>query len=335
MRFALSLIAVSVSLVACGGGDGDGDGGVGGDQSNNTAVPATLTSTNYVAVAQEALTSNAYLLDSSSLALGAQVSDSNVLVRFGQEQLAKMPGWFADAAVQAVGAVHAETVRCDGGGTLTIEANDLNGNEQVDLGDSMKLSANNCATEGSVLNGQLVLTINRMVGSMDRYPYEVGADLRFISLSVQAGSDREIGNGSLSINIQAINNKTMTTKLGTSSFSLSGNYGGTTYSQALRDYETDLRLISNGRSVTWTSSVRGILSSSSFESKSVGIETLADFVRFDDQAYPRSGSALITGAAGAKIRVTAVNDTTVSIELDADGNDSYETTVSKPWSEML
>ena len=71
------------------------------------------------------------------------------------------------------------------------------------------------------------------------------------------------------------------------------------------------------------------------DAKSVRIETPTPFVRNNSQFYPSSGSALITGAAGAKVRVTAINATTVTIDLDADGNGSYETTVIKLWSEML
>ena len=77
------------------------------------------------------------------------------------------------------------------------------------------------------------------------------------------------------------------------------------------------------------------MTSSSFDSKSVRIATTTPFVRLDSQAYPATGAALITGAAGAKIRVTAASATTLTIDLDADGNGSYETSVNKLWSEML
>ena len=35
------------------------------------------------------------------------------------------------------------------------------------------------------------------------------------------------------------------------------------------------------------------------------------------------------------MRVTATSVTNVTIDLDADGNGSYETTVNKRWSEIL
>lgn len=334
MRFVLTLVAASVGLVACGGG-GDGDGNGSSNGPTPVAVQATLTPENYVPVAQEALSSNIYLLDASSLVTGAQVSDPNVLVRFGQDQLAKVPSWFASEAAQAVGASQSSTQPCDGGGTLTVVENDLNGNQQVDPGDSVSLTANNCSFDGAVLNGQLSLTVNSLSGSFDNYPYTLSATLRFTSLTAQSGSDSVVGNGSLRLDLQANNYNAKTTKLSTKSFSLSSTYGVKTYSQTLQDYETNLQMAPAGSVTTWTSSANGTLTSSAFGSKSVRIETPTPFVRSGSQFYPSSGSALITGAAGAKVRVTAVNATTVTIDLDADGNGSYETTVTKLWSEML
>jgi len=332
MRFVLTLVAVSVGLVACGGSDDNEGSGTG---PNPSAMQATLTSTNYVAVAQEALSSNAYLLDASSFVTGAQVSDPQVFVRFGQDQLTKVSGWFAKAPVQAVGAVYKETEQCDGGGTLAIEVNDRNNNEQVDAGDSLSLTANSCRVDGEVLNGQLGFTFNRLSGNLESYPYELSATMRFTNLSAQSASARVVGNGSLTLDVKATSYSTQTTKLSTSSFSSATTYNGSTYNQSLQNYETNLQTSPAGNSIAWTSSVNGTLTSSSFDSKSVRIATTTPFVRLDSQAYPATGAALITGAAGAKIRVTAASATTLTIDLDADGNGSYETSVNKLWSEML
>ncbi|MBH2010652.1 MAG: hypothetical protein I8H71_13195, partial [Xanthomonadaceae bacterium] len=133
MRYVLTLAAASAMLVACGGGSDSAPAAT----PTPAATQATLTSANYVAVAQESLSSAAYVADASGLATGAQASDSEALVRFGQDQLAKLPRWLADAPVQAVGAVQSQTENCAGGGTLTISANDANGNRLVDAGDSV------------------------------------------------------------------------------------------------------------------------------------------------------------------------------------------------------
>lgn len=333
MRFALTLVS-SALLVACGGGS-DGSTSAGSPAPAPVATLVTLTSANYVAVAQESLSSSAYVANATDLVTGAQVSDSEALIRFGQSQVAKLSHWLADAPVQAVGAVQSQTENCAGGGTLTISANDTNGNGQVDAGDSASLTASNCAFEGQLLNGQLVLTINSVTGNPDHFPYSMSVTLGFNNLAAQSSSLRTVGNGSvaLSINARAANNQSL--GLRTSSLSLSSTYGGTTYSKTLTSYTNSVELIPAGTGFTSTTSVSGMLSSSAFESKSIDFATPTSFVRASAQTYPSSGQLVITGAAGGKVRITATSATTVLIELDADANGSYETSTSKLWSDML
>ena len=331
MRFVLPLVAASALLVACGGGSDSTPAG----SSPLAATQATLTSANYVAVAQETLSSSAYLADATGLVTGAQVSDSETLIRFGQGQLPKLPRWLADAPVQAVGAVQSQTENCEGGGTLTISVNDANGNLREDAGDSATLTANNCSFEGAFLNGQLVLTLNSVTGNPDYFPYSLSVTLGFNNLTAQSSSLRTVGNGSvaLSINARATNNQSLV--LRASSLSLSSTYGATTYNKTLTGYETSVELIPAASGFTSTTSVNGALSSSAFESKSISIATLTPFVRTNAQTYPSSGQLVITGAAGGKVRVTGTSATTMLIELDADANGSYENSTSKRWSEML
>ena len=67
----------------------------------------------------------------------------------------------------------------------------------------------------------------------------------------------------------------------------------------------------------------------------MAIETPTPFARPANQSYPAIGQAVMSGAAGSRVRVTALNAATVKIELDADGNGVYETAVDKPWSDIL
>ncbi|ABM35380.1 hypothetical protein [Polaromonas naphthalenivorans] len=331
MRHVLTLAAASAMLVACGGGSDSAPAAT----PTPAATQATLTSANYVAVAQESLSSSAYLANTTGLVTGAQVSDSEALIRFGQDQLPKLPRWLADAPVQAVGAVQSQTENCAGGGTLTISANDANGNRLVDAGDSVSLTANNCSFEGQLLNGQLTLTINSLTGNPDHYPYSLSVTLGFNNLATQSASLRTVGNGSLALSIDARAANDQSLVLRTSSLNLSSTYGTTTYSKTLTGYATSVELRPAGTGFTSTTSVDGTLSSSAFESRSISIATPVSFVRTSGQTYPSSGQLVITGAAGGKIRVTVTSATTVLIELDADANGSYEASTSKLWSDML
>lgn len=332
MRSILTLVAASAFLVACGGGDG---GSASGGASGLVETPATLTQANYVAVAQEALSSSAYLTTATDLVSGAQVSNPEVLIRFGQAQLPKLSHWLAGAPAQAAGVIESRMEACAGGGSLTLSVNDTNGNHLPDVGDSVALTATNCSFEGEMVNGQLVLTFNSITGNPDYYPYAFSVNLAFNNLVAQSASIRTVGNGNLtlSINARAVNDQSL--GLRTASFALVTNYSGTTYSTALTNYQASENINPAGTGFTSTTSVSGALSSSAFESKFVTIATPISFVRSSTQNYPGSGQMFITGAAGSKIRVTVTNTTTLLIELDADANGSYETSTSKLWSEML
>ena len=333
MRFALTTIAASTILVACGGGGGS-DSPV-APTGPSTAALATITPANYVAVAQESLSSNAFLLDATSLVVGAQVSDSSTLVRFGQSQLSKTPGRIANASVQAVGATQTFTEQCDGGGTLTVVENDRNGNQQADEGDSVVLTANNCSFDGAVLNGELSVILNSTTGNLDGYPYTLSGTLSYKNLTAQSSTTRIVANGRMTMNVDARGNFNQSVALAIDSFAVRRTYAGVTSSQTLTKYDTSLKVSPAGSGTNWASSVRGTLTSSTIDSKAVSIDTPTPFVRSGNQAYPASGQAIIIGAAGSKVQVTAINATTVKIELDADGNGTYETTVSKPWREIL
>ena len=342
MRFALTLVAASTILVACGGGGGGDDSPNPGTPSDpgtpstpSVSTQATITPANYVAVAQQALSTNAFLLNATSLVVGAQVSDSSVLVRFGQEQLSKLPGRIANAPVQAVGATQTSTEACNGGGSLTIVENDRNGNQQADPGDSVSLTANNCVSGSEVLNGQLTVTLTGVTGNLDGYPYTLAGTVNYQNLEAKSTTARVMANGNMALTLSARSDFDQDVALAIASFAVTSTYGGATSSQTLTDYSTSLKIRPAASNVNWTTSVKGTLSSTAIDAKSVSIDTPVAFVRSGNQAYPASGQAIIIGAAGTKVRITATSATNVTIDLDADGNGSYETTVNKAWSEIL
>lgn len=326
MRIPASFLILSSVLVACGGGGGDAP-----SAPPPVSTLLTLTAANYVAVAQESLSASTYLVESASLVTGAQVSDTDVLVKFGKAQAAKLPNWLSSGPAQVTGAVQSYTEQCAGGGTLSVTETDANGNNQADAGDSVSLTASNCGFEGSVFNGGLLLTINSLSGNLEVAPYSASITLAFNNLSAKSSSSTTTGNGSFVLSVNARTSSDQSFALNTASFEASSLYGGTTYSRKLTDYTVSVDL----RSGSSSTKVNGTLASSAFESKSVTISTSPAFVRSISQAYPASGQATATGANGGMVRITAIDSTSVKIELDADANGIFETSATKLWTELL
>ncbi|MBK5205261.1 MAG: hypothetical protein JJD98_07610 [Polaromonas sp.] len=329
MRNSVGLIALSAILSACGGGGG-GDSG----SSIPVGTPLTLTPSNYVAVAQETLSSSFYLVNSADLVTGAQLSDPSVIIRFGQAQLPKLSQWLADVPAQVTGATQSQTEACPDGGTLTVTANDANGNSLLDAGDSASLTVSNCAFEGNVMNGGLSFTINSATGDLRTQSYSASITLTFNQLTAQSASASITGNGSLTLSGSAKAANDQSFSLSIASFALSSTYGGATYSRSLTNYTLSDILSPAGTGFSSTEA-NGTLSSSAFESKFVTITTSEPFVRSSSQTYPASGQVTATGANGSQVRISVIDNSSVNIELDADANGTFETSVTKLWSELV
>ena len=330
MRNSASLLILSSILAACGGGGGS-DAPAASSQNPASPAKATLTDANYVAVAQESLSSTNYLADASTLAVGAEVNDANVLVRFGRAQAGKLPGRLAGTQALVTGATINPTEPCSGGGTLNIVDNDLNGNGLPDAGDSVSLTANNCIFEGSSLTGGLTLAVDVFSGSISAPPFSVTMTLTFTNLTARSAAASSTGNGTMVLSLSAPTSSSQTVSLKSTQFTTTSTYGSATYSRALDGYT----VVVDSNATSSKTTAAGTLSSSAFDSKSVTIATPVPFVRVSPQTRPSSGQDTATGANGAMVRVTAISDTQVKIELDADANGSFETSVAKLWSELI
>ena len=295
------------------------------------ATKATLNSTNYVAVAQEALSSSSYLADAGSLATGAETSNADVLVRFGEAQAAQVSSWFANAPALVTGATVVNTQACTGGGSLTVTQNDLNGNGQSDAGDSVSLAASNCVFQGSTLNGGLTLTVNAISGNPSGSTFAAKLTMDFNNLSARSATATSTGNGTLVLSLDVKSTTDKSFSLTASQFKTTSTYGSSTYNRLIESYTVNMALTAS----TSTTSAFGTLTSSAFDSKFVTIDTPVPFVRQLSQPRPASGQATVTGANGAMLRLTALSSTQVRIELDADANGTYETSVIKLWSELI
>lgn len=329
MRNSAIVLALSSALVACGGGGGGGAPAASGQVVVNPK--ATLNATNYVAVAQESLSSSSYLADAGSLATGAETSNTDVLVRFGEAQAAQVSNWFAQAAPLATGATVVTTQACASGGSLTVTKTDLNGNNQADVGDSVSLVASNCVFQGSTLNGGLSLTLNSINGNTSAPPFAAAFTMTFSNLSARSATATSTGNGTLVLALNVKSSTDQSFSLTASKFTTAATYGSATYNRSIEGYTVNMGLTAS----TSTTSATGTLTSSAFDSKFVTIDTPVPFVRQLSQPRPASGQATVTGANGATVRLTALSSTQVRIELDADANGTYETSVIKLWSELI
>lgn len=325
----VAFIGPCLSLLACGGGGGE--------------APPTpvITSGNYVSVAQEGLAASFYLLNSSNFANGtptlAAVAPPNALapVHFALRQLAPIAQGLATQGQPPLAASASQTVACPDGGSMSVSANDANGNATLDAGDSITLSMSQCKFQGSTLDGTLEMDFSSVSGNPNTSVYAFAATMKYTNLAVISASNATRGNGSLNLSITSRALHDQTLRLTAPHFSATATYGGASHALSLSDFVVEETMAPSGTGFTSSTTSNGTFSSSALEDKPLSIATSLPFVRASTQTYPASGQASITDATGRKLRVSVSNATSVLIEGDADGNGSYELSTSKLWSELL
>ncbi len=328
-QLALTFCAVA-ALAACGGGGGSGP--------DPTVPTATLNSANQTIAAQDT-SSSAYLpLMGAQTLTGAQTLDESVLFVVARNQLDKLPGYIASAKANSTltGVVQSQTMACRFGGTLTASASDVDNNGELSSGDSVSITANNCVEAEGTLTGSLSFGVNRFSGTFGSNNFNGDFTMTFSGFNVSASQFSAGANGALTLVLSASGANTLSASVSTSSLAVSGTYAGVTRSRTLANYSaTSSRTPDASYGYLTRYTLSGTVSSSALSSQAVSFATTTPFVSRPSDAYPSSGTMLITGAANTKVRVTAQSASQVKLELDANGDDVYELSTTLNWNTLM
>ena len=216
------------------------------------------------------------------------------------------------------------------------ENNGANNNGVEDAGDSITLAAQSCSLGNVVLNGQARVVLNSISGDSESYPLSFSGTIFYNNLSLEAPGERISSNGTMSVNFSAPSEDFEDYTLRAPSFSVTRVLGGKTSTQTLQNYEVSLKTRPASRQdQLYTSSVGGTLVDTALDGQSLAVRTTLPFERLISPPYANRGAITVTDRTGAKVRATVTSATTVTIDLDADANGSYETSVNKLWSELF
>jgi hypothetical protein len=315
--------ACALALSACGGG--------GGDNTQTVPPPAestmlSLSASNYQAVAQSAVSSALFLGGASSVAGG----DARLMaMAAGTSRRALSAG-----RLQKPLAEIRDTLPCSQGGSLVLSANDANNNGNFDVGDSFMLDAQACREGDAVLQGRIGLSVQALTGVYDSSNFSATLAMTLTGFSAATGNDLIQGDGTLTLAISQTPNGVGEVVLSTPRLTLGGRVDGQAFSTTLVDTRLSLRSEMVAGSARTSISYASQISGSQFGNKQVTVTTPQALVITGSSDYPGSGQMLVRGQANSVLRITALNATQARLELDAEGDGTYETQAVKTWAEL-
>ena len=312
-----------VLLAAC---DGSSDGGF---SPPVQTAPVEITAANAAAVTSDSL-------NAASIA-----SDFGVLVGPGVlggpaesgmwSKLGKLPVMDVSKILDPVFEVVVITENCLVSGTVTLTANIANP-LTITAGDTINSVFVNCDDgDGEVLDGEMDITITAFTGSVDTGLFQMGMRVVLTSLSMDDGSEvgPAVADGNFNMSVNTLSYPVTTTVVTGDLFSLVAAGRSLT----MRNFSSDSRLDEGMFPLGYTMLASGAVQSSRFDGEAL-YETIVPFVGSGD-SYPYEGVMLITGANSSSIRVTALDELNVRVEIDYDGDGAVDETRNITWEDAI
>jgi hypothetical protein len=329
MNFSVSARAFalvsSLVLVGCGGGGGGVTAGAG---TGGSAAPqaVAITETNAKPVAADALGA-AQSTSAADLPIGVEVQASGSRA----PNYFKAVGRAARLAVSSTGrgvlatGVVTDMGICTNGGSATVSGD----------GATKTLSFSNCRVdEGDgafTMNGALTTTL--ISGGGDSIPFKAVVSVVATDFSIATDGLVTSLNGDMRLDI-SVSSTSETLVVSGSSLITRFTSGAVSYTDTLRNYSQSLSF--NGSVVTGSLSAT-VESTSTRLGPNGGTYTVTTptlIVWNESTGLATAGVVKVVGAAGSQLLMTVAANGTVTIQIDANGDGTFESTTTSTASEL-
>jgi hypothetical protein len=336
-KLAIGVVAASV-LAACGGGGGGSATATPGS-AGSSANLAALSASNQTVASQDVASTSFSLFSSSQVALGAASTSDSALYAAAFAHLDRLPTYLNDARANATatGAVQSASYSCTSGGSFTVSVSDADTSGTVSAGDSVGINFVSCNDGSGALTGSLSFRVNTLTGTYGAVPSSLSVTMSFGNLSAASLSYSASLNGNITVSGAKTGVNALSQSISTTSLVASATYAGVTRTRSLTNYSaTETRTPDASYTYLSRYSLTGTLTSSGFAgTQAVTFSTPAVLIRRAADYAPYTGVVMIGGANNSAIRMTALSAAQVQVDLDANGDGTYETSSVVNWNTLL
>lgn len=330
---ALSLVLV---LSACGGGGG------GGSTTGNTPPPTqalSINETNAKPVSANAIDAaqNTSATKGAASPIGVQIGTAagGAPTLEAMAEAARFASQSFSASTLPRGVVVSENYPCALGGTLAISGN-VASTAGLSTGDSFTLTMTNCSmsvgTSTAVMNGAMSMTVAG--GSLSGIPFHVVLAITATNLSVTTGGVNVVSNGDTRLDWTANSSTSQTLVASGTSMSSRETVNGATHTTTMRNYSQTLVINGSTNSSTLSGTVETDSSRLATGTVSYTISTPTPVSWDTTTRQPTAGVIKVVGANNAQLLITINADSSVTIQLDANGDGVYEKTITSTTAEL-
>lgn len=325
-RFLIPCLVV-VSLAACGGGSKGSLPPAPENLAQITLANAPTIASAVMTATYESSDLGAFADLSGGLGGAGVVKTGNVFSKVGQVQIETTKPLLTESQIGTfLAPIGPIEEACAVAGSTVVSGNILNA-DTLSVNDVITIQFNDCNDGFSVVDGTMSITIRSFSGDF------VGGSVSFeVTVTLTAFSVTELGvtstaNGDITIGMNLPNTGPMTMTISSQNLTIAEGASSATLANFSLSQTID------PITGTYSLTVSGRVSSSAFEGAvdfTTGV-TLQGIGQ--DSAYV--GEIVITGDAGASIRVVILDGEFIRLDIDLNGDGVTDEVVDTTWSELI
>ena len=319
-----AVLAVGIATTIATGGGGSGGGSDGGDTGNGgsdgiTQPTLSITGENGSDVAEAVVTAIGLSFDIGDITdenLAAQPGDIGLLAKATAGLHKSLPTGIQQAPEN-----------CANGGTVDVSVTQADINT-ISVGDRIVIIFVDCDDGlGYVISGTVDITFADIQGNIQTEVFLLGMDILLTDVVITEGTSTATGEGDFLLTLDSLDFPIMRMSLSGDELELGSDGEVVT----LTDFDHFLQ-IDIGPPEALVANVLGRLASSTLGG-SVDYDTPVA-VEAVDNDDPNVGEILVTGADDSTVRIVIIDDSSIRLEIDEDGDGTVDEFVDTNWDEL-